>query len=161
MIGVGLLFGKAIALLGRLPFWCWPLAAALAWGGTGRLALHHLRTAVATEHTAQAAAIAAEQAKAAATEATWKGRVYEQHRASEIQMGDVSARLDTALASLRDRGPRRADVPGIAATACSGATGAELSGPDGRFLAREAARANRLRAALAECQGWIDTVTGR
>lgn len=159
MLTAGIWFGRAVGLLGRLPLWVWPLALVLAWGATGRVELRHLRATVATEHKQQAAAIAASKAAASAVESTWKERVYEQHRANEIEVGNVSAALDAATARLRDRPARRADVPGVAASACQGATGAELSGPDGLFLSGEAARANRLRADLAECQEWVETVT--
>lgn len=65
----------------------------------------------------------------------------------------VNARLADALEQLRQR-PER--LPESAATACAGATGRELSAPDAGFLVREAARADRLRAALSECYAVID-----
>lgn len=147
------------ALLGRVPVWAWVLAVALAWGSIGRLQLRSLRTEIATERKAQADEIARLKAEALATESTWKGKANELHRAREIEVGNIAAALDVAERRLRDRPARRADLPEAAARACAGATGAELSGEDGRFLAGEAARANQLRAALAECQGWIEAVT--
>ena len=59
--------------------------------------------------------------------------------------------------SLRDRPDRPADsgaVPGATsagAEPAAGCTGAQLYRPDGEFLAGEAARADRLRLALATC----------
>ena len=55
-----------------------------------------------------------------------------------------------------DRVPGTTDAP---RTACAGATGAELSGPDAVFLVGLAARADELRAELGACQqrehaGW-------
>lgn len=64
----------------------------------------------------------------------------------------IDARLADALGELRSR-PER--LPGAgdcqAVPSCQGATGAELSGPDAAFLVREAARAERQRAALKAC----------
>lgn len=148
-------------LLGRVPLWAWALAVALAWGGIGRYQLRSLRAEIATERQAQAAEIARLKAEALATEATWKGKAHELHRAREIEVGNIAAALDAAERRLRDRPARRADLSEAARASCAGSTGAELSGEDGRFLAGEAARANHLRAALAECQGWIEAVTAK
>jgi hypothetical protein len=65
------------------------------------------------------------------------------------RLRSIDARLAAALQRLRDRPGR---LPEPARAACAGATGAELSGPDGSFLAGEAARADVLRAALDACQ---------
>lgn len=146
------------ALLGRVPVWAWVLAVALAWGGIGRYQLRSLRAEIATERQAQAAEIARLKAEALATESTWKGKAHELHRAREIEVGNIAAALDAAERRLRDRPARRADLSEAASSACPGATGAELYREDGQFLIRESARADRLRAALAECQGWIETV---
>lgn len=72
----------------------------------------------------------------------------------ETNMRDINRRHHAAVAGLRDRAERPA-VPasGAGAEACKGTTGAELSRPDGEFLAGEAARADELRAALERCQG--------
>lgn len=66
------------------------------------------------------------------------------------EKASIAARLDAAIARLRDNGAPR--LPEAARPACNGATGAELSGPDGSFLAWESARANRFRADLETCQ---------
>jgi len=68
----------------------------------------------------------------------------------------ISARLSRDLERLRNRPDR---LPEAARPAAKGATGAELSRPDAEFLARESARADRLRAALQECYAWIESVT--
>lgn len=149
------------ALLGRVPIWAWVLAVALAWGSIGRYQLRSLRAEIATERQAQADEIARLKAEALATESTWKGKAHELHRAREIEVGNIAAALDAAERRLRDRPSRRADLPEAAARACAGATGADLSRDDGIVLIREASRADRLRAALAECQGWIEAVKAR
>lgn len=64
--------------------------------------------------------------------------------------------LNIALDSLRDRPERR--LPDDSRANCKGATGAELSEPDGRFLAGEAARGNELRDGLEACYAYADTV---
>lgn len=74
----------------------------------------------------------------------------------DAEVRRINARLADALERLRNR-PER--MPEPARPACRGATGAELSGPDGGFLEREAARADELRAALAQCQAWVKQVT--
>lgn len=76
----------------------------------------------------------------------------------ENEKDRIAAKLDTAVASLRDR-PERAARPGTptaAASNCKGSTGAELSRPDAEFLTREAARADGVRADLAACYAQYD-----
>lgn len=71
--------------------------------------------------------------------------------ARDKELSAVTTRLSRRVAELRNRAERR--VPDPAAPSCAGATGAELSRPDGEFLERDiAARANRFRADLAICQ---------
>lgn len=59
------------------------------------------------------------------------------------------ARLTFELERLRNRPDR---LPEASRPACSGATGAELSGRDAAFLVRLASRADELREALDACQ---------
>ena len=141
-----------LGLLGRVPILVWPLLAALAWGGVGRVEANHWKKAA---HELQAEIDAAAQvANETARLQNLQATRLKETRDAEDQRN--SARLAAALQRLRDR-PER--LPGAATAACEGATGAQLSGRDGRFLAGLAARADRLRAALGECQGWVDTVT--
>ena len=67
----------------------------------------------------------------------------------------ITSRLNSTLSELRQRQDRA--VPSSTGT-CQGATGAELSRQDGEFLAREAARADRLRSALEQCYKQYDSV---
>jgi hypothetical protein len=76
----------------------------------------------------------------------------------DAEIDRINGRLSSALERLRAR-PERLSEP--ARAACHGATGAELSGRDAGAFERLAARADRLRAALAECQGWIEQVSAR
>ena len=75
-------------------------------------------------------------------------------RAKDKQIRAINSRLSSTLEQLRQR-PERLPDP---APACEGTTGAELSRPDAEFLAREAARADRLRQALAACYQQYDEV---
>lgn len=70
----------------------------------------------------------------------------------------VSGQLADALDRLRQRPSR---LPEPARADCQGTTGAELSGEDGQFLVREAARADRLQGALAACYAWADSVASK
>lgn len=94
------------------------------------------------------AARAQEQATARTT-----FRLQEVRDADSIRVNDL---LADALQRLRNRPDR---MPSAATPACAGATGAQLSEPDGRFLSREAARADQLRVDLETCRGWIEAVT--
>ena len=91
-----------------------------------------------------------------ARDAADKAEVHIREKADETikklttEKAGIAARLDATVARLRDNGAPR--LPEAARTACIGATGAELSGPDGSVLAEIAARANRFRADLATCE---------
>lgn len=75
-------------------------------------------------------------------------------RAKDKQIRAINSKLSSTLEQLRQRPERLPDPP----AACAGTTGAELSRPDADFLAREAARADRLRQALAACYQLYDEV---
>lgn len=93
--------------------------------------------------------------KARQTEANWQSDAAVAEGIHDEEIARINDRLADALERLRKRPDR---LPAAATTACEGATGAQLSGPDAGFLEREAARADSLRAALGECYGWIDAV---
>lgn len=78
----------------------------------------------------------------------------------DAQIASLNARLGAALSSLSERPsrPSSASQSTPAACSCAGATGAQLSREDGTFLAREAARADSLRAALDQCYKQYDAV---
>lgn len=67
----------------------------------------------------------------------------------------INARLADELERVRQRANR---LSRDSAADCSGASGAELSAADAAFLARLAARADRLRAALAACYSYADGI---
>lgn len=82
----------------------------------------------------------------------------------DAEIRTVNARLAATLAELRSRPSRPApDATGQGSEAqppASGGTGAQLYREDAEFLAREAARADEIRAALQQCTALYDEVTG-
>lgn len=77
-------------------------------------------------------------------------------RSKNAKIDRLNADLRAALASLSDRPARptgAGDVPTSVSTGpAPSCTGAQLYRPDADFLVREAARADRLMADLAQCQ---------
>lgn len=67
----------------------------------------------------------------------------------------INARLADELERVRQRANR---LSRDATVNCSGATGRELSAADAAFLARLAARADELRAGLAACYEYVDSM---
>lgn len=78
----------------------------------------------------------------------------------DAQITALNGRLGTALDGLRQRPPRppSSSQGSPDACSCTGATGASLSREDATVLIREAARADRLRAALDQCYRQYDEV---
>lgn len=92
------------------------------------------------------------------TERAWQDAANQSTKAKDEQILNINARLDDALGRLRDRPARPlGDVPASAST-CKGATGAGIYAEDGQFLIREAARADKLRAALTACYSQYDAL---
>lgn len=74
-------------------------------------------------------------------------------KSKNAQIARLNADLAIALGGLSDRAPRPGAVDlSSNSTIGSGCTGRELYRPDGEFLARESARAERLRLDLWQCQ---------
>jgi hypothetical protein len=115
-----------------------------------------------SENTRWTAKISAE--RLAATEAArvkenqWQGVINATSKAYLTRITGIRGDLDAALDSLRSRPPRAGNLPDHPRADCAGATGAELSGPDAEFLAREAARADEQRAGLDACYAYADTL---
>lgn len=87
----------------------------------------------------------------------------------EIEITRLNANIDRLLDQLRKRPQRPSDagVPQVTGTESNGpgCSGRELYREDGEFLAREAARAEKLRLGLIECRGAYqsaqDTLAGQ
>lgn len=93
--------------------------------------------------------------KAREREAQWQSDVEVLTDVQQTEIRRVAAARDAAVRELRNRPDR---LPEASTAACDGATGAQLSRPDAAFLVGEAARADQLRADLAACEGWVETV---
>lgn len=122
--------------------------------GAGNLYGHH------TERTAWQVKI--EQARANASEAARQIERKRQEAANAAaqkqmdELGRINAGLTADINRLRNRPARIVRMPGDTRATCQGATGAELSGPDARFLAGLAARADECRATLNTYYEWAD-----
>lgn len=82
-----------------------------------------------------------------------------QRKAKNAQIAQLDADLSDAIGRLRDRPerPSGGNLPTTTGTGpVAGCTGAELYRADGEFLARLAARAERQRIELGECQAAYD-----
>lgn len=80
----------------------------------------------------------------------------------DAQIRTINARLAATLVELRDRPARPAytlDTGSGLKPPAIGGTGAFLYREDAEFLAREAARADEIRAALQQCTAQYDEVT--
>lgn len=139
------------------------LALGLAGLQTVRLAneqADHQKTisTYATERTNAAEALAKATDERRALESRIATAIHLNREKDRDQIAALNRRANALAASLRDRADRPAatDMPqgGDPATAGQGAglgTGLGLYRQDGEFLVGEAARANRLRVALAAC----------
>ena len=114
---------------------------------------------VQTKWDADKQRVIAEQTKRAAavekTENDLRAAMATKEKESNEKLSAIDARLRSTVASLRIARKPRPASGSVSAPArdCAGATGAELSDSDGAFLARESARADRAREALAACYG--------
>lgn len=140
-------------------YWLAILATGLAlWGAyqwTAHTAREEGRAEIQTKWD-EATRIAKE--KADQTEADWLVNVQAQKELRDEEVKRLTAARDDALRELRNR-PARADLSEVAPSTCQSGTGANLYRDDAELLTRESARADELRAALGQCQAWIETVT--
>lgn len=88
-------------------------------------------------------------------EKAWIAEINQGNQKYEDTINGIGVKLADVLIWMQQRPAR---MPESSRPACKGATGAELSGPDADFLARESARADILQAALDRCQTYNDTV---
>ena len=135
------------------------IAVLVLFASLGLTALLLVNKGRADCRTAQAQLVAQATAQATATDIVWKARLEQVQKDSEARDRSIAAAHSADLAGLRNRPERRIYVPGPAASACEGGTGAGLSRPDAGVLEGESTRANVIRAALAKCYDWIDAVT--
>lgn len=112
------------------------------------------------EHARMVAKLESERAqalqKARDIETQWQEEVNEVTTKQAEKLAEVQHHLDVAIISLRDRPKRSATLPDTPRVECAGASGRELSREDAEFLAREAARADTIRAGLEACYAAFD-----
>jgi hypothetical protein len=136
--------------------------AVAAAGGAGLYKGHDLGMAEVQqkwdrERAAQEAEHAAAQAAAREKEQALQANADQLRKEKDREIRDLSARTAALTNSLRDRAARpTAEAGAVSSTAGAGCapascTGAGLSREDAEFLAREAARADELRASLKQC----------
>lgn len=105
-----------------------------------------------------AAAVAKQTADADAKTETMKENAHVLALANAVQNSSIDTRLAADLVRLRSRPASASGVPQAASSAAA-------DGSDGGLLERNrnllglGARANKLRAKLAECQAWIGAMT--
>lgn len=135
------------------------LAVVLAFVANGFYWNAHGSNAADARWTAKITAERLKATEAARVKETmWQGVINETSKQYLARIAGIRGNLDVALNGLRDRPERPGNLPDHPRTDCAGATGAELSGPDARFLASEAARADELRAGLGACYAYVDAV---
>ena len=95
--------------------------------------------------------------KARKNERLKQGKVNELIQTQHDELAVINDRLNNDIDKLRNR-PSRRHMSNKSKAECSGTTGESLSSEDGRFLVREATRADRLRTALKTCYKYADTI---
>lgn len=149
----------------------WPIAVGgLVLGLAGGAYVDHaimagridkINAAHAEQERQRALTYASDTEIARKNQVAWEKRIgeFEQEKTDEIAR--VRAAGAAAIAGLQNRPDRKpAATGGVPSTApaCQGATGAELSRPDGEFLAGLAQRADEQRAALSACYKAYDSL---
>ena len=106
-----------------------------------------------------------EQAKAVAAvrkrEDQWLSDAQSVQEVHDDEIRAVAAERDAALQRLSHRPVGRLAAAATCTADGSGATGAQLSGPDAAAFARLAADADTVAADLRACQAWIGVVKGK
>lgn len=111
------------------------------------------------EETKAKAKLFDQQKRADEIEAKWQTNLEAQNELDSEQRARMVADYDRGLERLRQRAPVR--MPEAAASACVGASPAQLSGPDAANLERFARDARAVQLDLEKARVWIETVTGK
>lgn len=155
-----------------IPAWMYLVAIGLliAFGGAQTVRIAGLKTEISEEKRKHSDAVTEQSEQRAKDEKAARARENELRadadklaKEKQDEIDRVNTRLSDALERLRQREARPAAVSSGASTpaaSCKGATGAELFREDGQFLVREAARADRLIAALLQCYQQYDAAAG-
>ena len=116
------------------------------------------------EVSAMAKAQAEELQKAWTKTADLQAEINQLQRTHRNEISRINTRHATLVDSLRDRPETRADPASVSGSTgtgtepAAGCTGAQLSGPDSRFLAGESALAAELQSALRTCMASYNRV---
>lgn len=144
-------------MIGLLSKYLLPIVAAIGlagWLGAG-VQTYRLKSLQADVKSANAEALE----KAREREQEWSLIVRNINEANQSEKDRIASERDALAASLRNRPERRMPATSACSGDGSGSTGAQLSRPDGEFLARLAASADRTAADLRACQAWAAEVT--
>jgi hypothetical protein len=91
-------------------------------------------------------------------EANWQTDIQAQQEVHDEELRRIASVRDAALRGLRNRAGQRLPATSSCSADGTGATGAQLSGPDAEAFAGLAADADRTAADLRTCQAWIKAV---
>jgi hypothetical protein len=98
------------------------------------------------------------QQKNDAIEAKWQTNLEAQNELDQEERSRMAAAYDRGIAGvLRDRAQVR--LPEAAASACAGASPAQLAGPDAAAFERLGRDARAVQLDLEKARAWIETVT--
>ena len=154
---------SVLAMFKVVPSWCWGalLIVALCLGCElhGR---HAIQAKWDADKAAQKIVLAMATKRAEAAESTMNDKVKQANDERDTKIKDINSRLSAALVELRNRPKRRADADSAGAGTtgeCAGASGAELSREDAKFLEGEAARADAIAVELNAVGEKYDSVT--
>lgn len=99
------------------------------------------------------------QAKADGIEEKWETNLEAQNELDQDERASMSAAYDAGIRRVLNRAPVR--MPEAAASACIGASSAQLAGPDAAAFERLGRDARAVQLDLEKARGWIETVKGR
>lgn len=133
--------------------WLAAVVAMLGAYGTGRWQQHQ------SDEKEKTALVLRYTEAARAQEARWQENVKGINDANQSELQRIAAQRDRALAGLRNRPVNRMPSTAKCTPDGTGATGAQLSGPDAEFLTRLAESADRTASDLRACQAFVKEVT--
>lgn len=156
-----------LGVLGRIPFWVWPLAIIIGWGALGNHRASKLQTQIVNDRAVQAQAVAKTTAEYRAEEQRRtfvqaeivhdKQKILDQARADRERSAGAERRLRAALAAARSGG-----AASSAASAASGPTVEAVADVLGSCITRYrelGEQADEARAAGSTCERAYDSLT--
>ena len=136
----------------------WLISIALALGGVTWWRHSLIDEGYAKCNAEKMQSIQIAQEKANVLSKQLQANAYNAAKEKQKAIADINARNERLVDSLRQRATRPdPSMPAASRPSVAGATGAELYREDAEFLAREAARADKLRASVIECQSRFES----